>query len=272
MYSNSSPRNYIFVILGLFAIFLGVFFYFFNLKNDNQSFFWEIFIISCLSFIINIGIIVSINFKNKTKLLVLIIFSLLFISSLQVFESITLGIVYLLLSVVSSLILGTLPMSSSLKYFNIGMLVTISSFLYFPTAILLLLFFIVTVLYYEEKINISQYLAGIFVTLILIIEIMYLTDQFYRILDWVNHFEFPRFHFEYQIPILIALVFILIYGFVNQYTNKKDIHDLKILNGYSVLLLYLFSWIVIYAFFMGDNYGLLLFVSLSISLIVSKSL
>ncbi|PQL93326.1 hypothetical protein C4S76_09685 [Apibacter adventoris] len=152
------------------------------------------------------------------------------------------------------------------------MLVTISSFLYFPTAILLLLFFIVTVLYYEEKINISQYLAGIFVTLILIIEIMYLTDQFYRILDWVNHFEFPRFHFEYQIPILIVLAFILIYGFVNQYTNKKDIHDLKILNGYSVLLLYLFSWIVIYAFFMGENYGLLLFVSLPISLIVSKSL
>lgn len=272
MYSNSSPRKYFFLILGLFIIFFGVFFYFFNAQRENEFFFWEIFAISCLSFIINVAVIVSLNFKSKTKLLALAIYTLLFLSCLQEFGSITLGIVYLLLSIVTLLVLGILPMSSSLKYFNIGMLVTISSFLYFPVAILIILFFIVAVLYYEQRINISQYLAGVLVTLVLIIEIMYLIDHFYMIIDWITHFGFPRFHFEYQIPILIILFFILIYGFVNQYTNKNETHDLKVLNGYSILLLYLLSWIIIYAFFMGENYGLLLFVSFPISLIVSKSL
>ncbi len=271
MHSNSPFKKYFFSTLSLFLIFLGVFLYFFYSQKDKVGF-WEILVLTSISFFLNIFTIINLKFKKKRKPWALIIYAVLFISSLQEFFVLDIGIAYLFLSMVLLLLLDISPMSSSFKYFNIGMLTTIASFFYFPIGIMILLFLLVTVLHYDEKINISQYLAGILVTIILVLEITYLTDNFPYLMKWTENLSIPKFHFEYQIPILIILIFILVYGWINQYSNSNISDDVEISSKHSIMVLYLLFWIIIYAFFMGNNYELLVFVSLPVSIIISRSI
>ncbi len=271
MYSNSPFKKYFFSTLSLFCVFLGVFLYFFYPQKDSTGF-WEILGITAISLILNIITLMNVKFKKKKRIWALVIYGVLFISSLKEFSVLNIGIAYLFLSIVLLLLLDVSPTSSSFKYFNVGMLTTIASFFYFPAGILTFLFFLITVLYYDEKINISQYLAGVLVTIILILEITYLTDGFSYLTNWFTSLSIPKFHFEYQIPILVILIFVLVYGWINQYTNSSISDDVEISSKHSMMVLYLLCWIIIYAFFMGDNYELLIFVSLPISIIVSRSL
>jgi hypothetical protein len=272
MYSNSPIKKYFFAVLSLWIIFLGVFIYFFYSEGKGVAGIGKILAVSSLSFMLNISTILGSKFKKKRKIWALIIYGVLFISSLKEFLNLDIGIAYFLLSIAFLLILDVLPVSSSLKYFNVGILITVSSFLYFPIVFLVILFLFVTVLYYKEKVNISQYLAGVLVTIILALEVAYLTDGMSYIVNWINTLGIPEFHFEYQIPILIILLIIFVYGWINQYSNNKVTEDIEISSKHFILVFYLFFWIIIYAFFMGDNYELLVFVSLPASMITSRGM
>ncbi|MGM5630748.1 DUF6427 family protein [Apibacter raozihei] len=272
MHSNTPFKKYFFAVLGLWVIFSGIFVYFFKPEQEETGKIVKVLALSSLSFILNIVTILNSKFKKKRKIWALAIYGLLFISSFQEFFNYNIGITYVLLSLALLLFLDVFSIPSSLKYFNIGMLVTISSFLYFPVAIIVLLFLFMTVVYYEEKINISQYLAGVLVTAILIFEIAYLSDHLNYIQEWVGNLSIPEFHFEYQIPILIILIIILIYGWINQYSNPNISDDIQISSQHTILVFYLLFWILIYAFFMGGNYELLIFISLPVSLIISRSM
>ncbi|MDR2122551.1 MAG: DUF6427 family protein [Flavobacteriaceae bacterium] len=272
MYSNSPFKRYFFAAMGLWIAFIGVFVYFFCSEGKEAAEIFGILTVSSLSFIFNIITILSSKFRKRRKIWALIIYGFLFASSLYEFMDMNIGITYLLFSVVLLLILDIFPISSSLKYFNIGMLITLSGFLYFPVGIFILLFLVITILFYEEKVNISQYLAGVLVTIVLALEITYLTDSFFYITEWIDKLNVPEFHFKYQIPILIILITILVYGWISQYSENNIADSVEVANIYSILVLYLLFWIIVYAFFMGDNYGLLIFVSLPVGMVISRSL
>ncbi|MDR1876274.1 MAG: DUF6427 family protein [Flavobacteriaceae bacterium] len=272
MYSNSSFKKYFFIVLGLWIAFIGVSVYLFYLKEERTAENWKILAVNSVSFMLNLITILNFRFKKKKKIWALIIYGLLFFASLPEFLDLNTRIAYLLLSAVLLLVVDILPISSSLKYFNIGMLITISCFLYFPIGIIVILFLIITILYYEKNINISQYLAGVLVTIVLITELTYLTDNLSYVSNWLGQLSIPEIHFEYQIPILIILLVILIYGWVNQYSDNNISEEVEIASKHTILVLYLLSWIIIYAFFMGSNFGLLIFISLPVSIIVSRSL
>jgi hypothetical protein len=270
MYSNSPFNKYFFPVLSLWIIFLGAFIYYLNLHITSISKIWEIAAISSVSYILNTITILYSKFKNKRKIWALAIYNLLFIPSCDEFANLIIGISYLLLSVALLLLLNISTKSSQLKYFNIGMLTSISSLLYFPTTAIVFLFLFMTIIYYKEKINISQYIAGVLVTVILTLEITFITDSFSYLNNWINQLTVPTFHFEYQIPILLILLVILIFGWISQYSNKNIYEDLKISSQHTILVFYLLFWILIYAFFMGDNFTLLIFVSLPVSLITAR--
>lgn len=270
MYSNSPFNKYFFPVLGLWIIFLAAIIFYLHLQINSLTKLWEIAAISSLSYILNVITILYSKFKNKSKIWALAIYNLLFIPSCEEFTNSTIGISYLLLSIVLLLLLDIFTKSSQLKYFNIGMLTSISSLLYFPTITIVFLFLFMTIIYYKEKINISQYIAGVVVTMILTLEITLITDSFSYLNNWINQLTIPTFHFEYQIPILLILSVVLIFGWISQYSNKNISEDLNISSQHTILVFYLLFWILIYAFFMGDNYALLIFVSLPVSLITSR--
>lgn len=270
MYSNSPFNKYFFPVFGLWIIFLGVIIFYLNSKITSVSEIWTIATISSLSYALNLITILCSKFRKKRKIWGVAIYNLLFIPSCNEFSNLNIGITYLLLSIALLLMLGIFKKSSQLKYFNIGMLASISSLLYFPTIIIVFLFLFMTIVNYKEKINISQYIAGVLVTGILALEITLLTDSFSYLANWANQLTIPKFHFEYQIPILLILLVILIFGWISQYSNKNISEDLYISSQHTVLVFYLLFWILIYAFFMGDNYELLIFVSLPVSLITSR--
>lgn len=270
MYSNSPSIKYFFPVFGLWIIFLGVFIYYLNLHVTSILKLWEIVVVSSLSYILNTLTILYSKFKKKRKIWALAIYNLLFIPSCEEFINLPIGLSYLLLSMAVLLLLDIFSKSSQLKYFNIGMFASIASLLYFPTISIVFLFLFMTIVYYKEKINISQYIAGVLVTVILTLEITFITDSFSYITNWINQLTIPTFHFEYQIPILLILLVVLVLGWISQYSNKNISEDLKISSQHTILVFYLLFWILIYAFFMGDNYALLIFVSLPVSLITSR--
>ncbi|TWP30061.1 hypothetical protein ETU08_05745 [Apibacter muscae] len=273
MYSNSPFKNYFLIVISLIAVvFLWFIGYFRIQERIEQAYLLQVIFISALSFTLNVFIIFNINSQKKRKIIPLAIYIVLFGAFFKEFYSINMGVVYLLCTLVLLLVLDVLSISSSFKYFNIGALITISSLLYFPIIVMVPLFFFITLLYYKKKINISQYIAGVFVASILILEVTFLTGNFSYIEHWIQNLHVPKFHIEYQIPIIIIIFIITIYGWIYQYTNQTINNSIEQSSKYTILVFYLFAWILIYALFMGDNYHLLIFVSLPVSLILPKSI
>lgn len=234
------------------------------------SFFWyktppqnnEIIIkltLCIISLFLNILIVFAVN---NHRIIPLILLGASYILCINAFTSMNFCISFLLFTFVLFLLICNFLYKY--KYFNIGFFTTLIIPFYPPALLFIICFFIISLFIYEVKINVSQYIVGVFTSILFIIEILFISNHL-NILSRILSFNPLEFHFSFWI---IFLLLILFYSIIEQ-TQKNETRIS--LNFMFILSVYLFFWIITLTLFMNNNY-LLLYTSLPSILIVCRRL
>ena len=271
MYSNTFNQKYFFTGMVFFILFLGAILYFPDFEGDLEHKYIKISI-GIISFLINLFVVFQVRFIYKRRILAPAICTLLSISTLNLFDDLYLGLAYLLISLVLLFMLDVFPPFSKFKYFNAGLFGYLAAFLYPPVTLLVIFLFFATIFMYEKRANVFQYVAGIIIAVLLLVQIAYLIDQLPAVIGWFEKIRIPPFSMEFQLPALLLLGFILLYGLYRCFSESNENQTLDDKNKQLLLVFYLFFLMIIFALFMGSNYCLLAFASIPISIVISKSL
>jgi len=271
MYSNTFNQKYFFIGMFFFMLFLGAILYFPDFEGDLEHKYIKISI-GIISFLINLFVVFQVKFIYKRRVLAPAICTLLSISTLNLFDDLYLGLAYLLISLALFFMLDVFPPFLKFKYFNVGLFGYLAAFIYPPVSLIVIFLFFATIFMYEKRSNIFQYVAGIIIAILLLVQIAYLIDQLPAVIGWFEKIRIPPFSMEFQMPALLLVGFIMLYGFYSYFAESSTSQTLDDKNKQLLLVFYLLFLMIIFALFMGSNYCLLAFASIPISIVISKSL
>ncbi|MDR3272293.1 MAG: DUF6427 family protein [Flavobacteriaceae bacterium] len=271
MYSQASNQKYFFIGAFFFLLFFGAMLYIIDFKENSAHKFIKISI-GIFCFLINFLMILLAKTIHRRRIFAMAVYTLLSISTVNIFDSFYRGLTYLILSIALIFMLDIIPSFSKFKYFNAGLLAFFAAFLYPPVSLIVIFFFLTTIFMFEQKVNIFQYLAGIFIAALLTLQIAYLTHHLPMLAEWLVNIQIPPFSIEFQLPALLLLGFILLYGFYNHLSERFVVQEIDLKNKHLMLVFYLLFWTVIFALFLGSDYNLLAFVSVPVSILISRSL